>query len=566
MAKRAIVIQDGDRDPAHDNIARILDFFGVPWDSVLAQEMHDRGRSFDDAVLIGRIDDLATAFTPEQARDRWPASVFAFVGSNLVKAKRVLQLLLGDPDASIAPLADGEHRFCISRAADCVGPMAGLEFSALAGKGNSILTGSAVPDDPGCTVLITVDGSAAFVKLAIAATSIYISGNAQIVDIDEPVDAGYYDVKKHFLAAAPLVMFVRSVFQDTAWQEQELGACLIVDDPLLKPRYGKCDFRSLRHAMQRHNFTTNIAFIPWNWRRTSQSAARFFREAEPFSVSIHGCDHTKGEFGDTSIAGLQEKASLAMGRMKGHEARTGIRHDRIMVFPQGVFSSVCPEVLKENGYIAAVNTEINPIDVEGGRTLVRDVWDVAITRYGNFPIFTRRYEHHGLENFAFDLLLGKPCLIVTHHEVFKNDCNTVIRLIEKLNKLNCSLHWRSLGKAVQRACRLRRDETGRLEVQMYGAELLVTNTSDEGVNVVVRKRESDADCIACVQCNSKPAACTCEGAWNVVRRQIEPHGELQIKVEYGSNAPARKVDRAFKLEVSVALRRAFSELRDEYLA
>ena len=37
-----------------------------------------------------------------------------------------------------------------------------------------------------------------------------------------------------------------------------------------------------------------------------------------------------------------------------------------------------------------------------------------------------------LENFAFDLLLGKPCLIVSHHEFFKDDCARLIELIEKL--------------------------------------------------------------------------------------------------------------------------------------
>ena len=41
-------------------------------------------------------------------------------------------------------------------------------------------------------------------------------------------------------------------------------------------------------------------------------------------------------------------------------------------------------------------------------------------RYGDFSIFTRRYAHHGLENFAFDLLLGKACLIVCHHDFFKD--------------------------------------------------------------------------------------------------------------------------------------------------
>ena len=132
-----------------------------------------------------------------------------------------------------------------------------------------------------------------------------------------------------------------------------------------------------------------------------------------------------------------------------------------MIFPQGVFSSVCPEVLKRNGFLAAVNTETAPADSGTFGTRIRDVWDVAIMKYGCFPIFTRRYAHHGLENFAFDLLLGKPCLIVSHHDFFKDDCAELIELIEKLRSLNCCLRWRPLGEVIRRACRRRVNGVGR---------------------------------------------------------------------------------------------------------
>ncbi len=41
-------------------------------------------------------------------------------------------------------------------------------------------------------------------------------------------------------------------------------ACLIIDDPLLIPRYGKLNFAKLLREMNEHNFFTEIAFIPWN--------------------------------------------------------------------------------------------------------------------------------------------------------------------------------------------------------------------------------------------------------------------------------------------------------------
>ena len=124
-----------------------------------------------------------------------------------------------------------------------------------------------------------------------------------------------------------------------------------------------------------------------------------------------------------------------------------------MVFPQGVFSSICPGILKRNEFIAAINTEVSPVD--GEKTLLRDVWDVAILRYGSFAIFTRRYEHHGLENFAFDLLLGKPCFIVAHHDFFSDKGARLLHLVARLSRLNHDLRWRSPAEVIRRSCRWR---------------------------------------------------------------------------------------------------------------
>src|SRR5688500_12960665 len=106
--------------------------------------------------------------------------------------------------------------------------------------------------------------------------------------------------------------------------------------------------------------------------------------------------------------------------MRAHQQRSGSEHAPAMNSPPGVFSHEGPPVLKLNAFVAAVNTEIAPVNNGPARTAVRDVWDTAILSYGTFPIYTRRYASHGIENFAFDLLLGKPCFIVAHHEFFRD--------------------------------------------------------------------------------------------------------------------------------------------------
>jgi hypothetical protein len=566
VPNKALIIHSGTQEAAHIHAARILEFFGVPWTVLQADELADGIGSLKDVAIIGSIEAVAAALPTRAQGDRWPAALFAFSGEDRVRSQAALQRISGVSDVALRHCTAGDCQIHILREmGDVAGPMAGLEFTARIGKGVCALTGNGQHSSR-IARIITVEGDAVFARLAIGPTVMFFSTSAEIANIDDPVGPRYYDIKNHLLSAAPLVMFVKSMFRETAWREQELGACLIVDDPLLKPRYGRCDFKVLRKSMQQHGFTTNISFIPWNWRRTPKAAAQLFSETDGFSVSIHGCDHTKSEFGDTASSSLLDKAKLAICRMESHEARTGIHHDRVMIFPQGVFSSVCPEVLKRTGYTAAVNTETIPVDVAGESTQIRDVWDVAITRYGGFPIFTRRYAHHGIENFAFDLLLGKPCLIVSHHEFFKENCQAVVELIEKLQKLNCVLQWRSLGEVLRRACRIRRDDTGGLEIGMYGSELMFLNPMNEEVGVRIRKRECRTDAVARVRCTRSITKSDCVNGEIVVSRRLEPREELKVEFQYKDAVPVEMTRRPLSFEVTVALRRILSEVRDEYLA
>ena len=413
--------------------------------------------------------------------------------------------------------------------------------------------------------IVSVDGLPAFLRVVYGGVPAYFCVSSAIVDIDAPVLGNFYDVKVHFLAAVPLVMFVTSVFRDVMWRPQELGACLIIDDPLLKFRYGRCDFRRLRDLMRQHHFTTNIAFIPWNWRRTTRQAGDFFgSESDCFSISVHGCDHVAAEFGETSVEIIDHAARLAQARMGKHRARTSIPHDPIMVFPQGVFSSTCPAVLKRNGFMAAINTEISPTDGGGAGTLICDVWDVAITRYGSFPIYTRRYASHGIENFAFDLLLGKPCFIVAHHDFFEDHGAGIVDLVTRLSALTRGgLNWRTPREVIRRAYR-QRFVDGCQEIQMYASELTIPTSPVDNHGILVRKHEKDAASVTGVTLGAN------ELAWSIadaflelsVRKLAVSQGVLSVRYAQFSEQPLRK--RSMHYEMAVGLRRLLSEFRDEY--
>ena len=157
----------------------------------------------------------------------------------------------------------------------------------------------------------------------------------------------------------PLVLYIKWAFAETCWSAPETNACLVIDDPVLKPTHGFVNFQELLSLMKRHKFSTNIAFIPWNWRRSAPQVVRLFKEnPDNYSISVHGCDHTRAEFGGPDRQRLYWKTRRALDRMNRHESITGICHDRVMVFPQGIFSEAAMSALKHSDLIAAVNNDV----------------------------------------------------------------------------------------------------------------------------------------------------------------------------------------------------------------
>ena len=567
MASQAIILHERGLTERESRLGRVLEFFGIPWKPVALSELESVDWSSARYAAFGSIQAVAAAL--DRTGDAVPCTAFfAYLSGDRSTSEIQLRGLTGRSDLTLQSAPEQKVRVSVTGGmGQITGPMSGLEFDLKLSDGDAVVASKTSGGTEPFAAIISAAGSPLFLCFERNGASVYVSASSEIIDIDQPVPKGFYDIKKHFCGAVPLMMFVRHAFAGAAWNPQELGACLIIDDPLLKPRYGFCDFPKLQTLMQGHRFNTNISFIPWNWRRTSPSAAEFFkRQAAFFSVSIHGCDHIAGEFGATSADILDARARLAQSRMKEHEARTGVHHDPVMVFPQGVFSSGCPEALKRNGFLAAVNTETLPVDGTNARTRVRDVWDVAIMSYGGFPVFTRRYAFHGVENFAFDLLLGKPCLIVSHHDFFKDGGDELLALVDRLHGLNCSLRWQSLGDVVRGACRRRSNGEGGEEIEMYGTELRLTNPMDRAVEVKVRKRDTSPEVVAQVFLEGQAIAWTTEGDYLVFSGLMPARGEVRFRLMYQGQSRSAELPQSIRYRISVAVRRILSEFRDDYLS
>jgi hypothetical protein len=190
---------------------------------------------------------------------------------------------------------------------------------------------------------------------------------------------------------------------------------------------------------------------------------------------------------------------------------------------------------------------------------------MAVMNYSDFPIFTRRYPWAGLENFAFDILLGKPCIVCVHH----NDCHDHLRhvaeFMERLTRLNVSLRWTNLSELVRCSFRQRETSAGAIEIEMYGSEARVENCSAEKKVFRFAKRESTPQEIQEIRTATGPVQWTAAG--NGVAFEIElKAGESQtVTVTFrGLDLDGyRGGSLAYRFKVMV--RRYLCEFRDNYV-
>ena len=226
-----------------------------------------------------------------------------------------------------------------------------------------------------------------------------------------------------------------------AEKARETLACLIIDDPLLRPQYGCLNYAKLLQEMKEHRFFTEIAFIPWNYRRSDAKTVRLLADnADYYAICVHGCNHIGNEFGEGNYQELSSLSSAALWRMEQHKRLTGLPYDPVIVFPQGHFSSVAMQALKDHGYFAAFNSTLRATD---GEELPAIEYQRPATKiYHDFPLFLRRYPKDK-SHFIQDMASGRPIIIVEHPSAFRNGYKTMTDLVDWINSLG-NIKWSSL--------------------------------------------------------------------------------------------------------------------------
>jgi hypothetical protein len=417
----------------------------------------------------------------------------------------------------------------------------------------------------GCTSLVRIGRSPFFVVAVKGNCELLLLACRPMASLDEavPRDASLVN---WFSRLAPLLMFVRRAEGTRCWHNDTPRACLILDDPLLKKQYGFLDFKALLAVMEREQFATTIAFIPWNYRRSDSRTAELFKKhSDRLTLCVHGCDHVRGEFGNLDFATLQKLGCEGLRRMVRHEELAGIGFDDVMVFPQGIFSSVAMSALQFCGFLAAVNSSPFPVDGDATSLRLRDLVDGAVTKFSGFPLFTRHYPTD-LAGQAFALLLGKPALLVEHHGYFRNGYAPLVEVVQKLKQMEPHLEWSRLSVICSQTCWQRRAANGDLHVRFYADRFTLRNELRQAQQYVLFRRQVATEPTPEILIDQKPVSFEREGDYLKFFVELKAGQKMEVVMRRTPLEPFNTGGQPGMVrQVSVLVRRHLSEFRDNYM-
>lgn len=579
MPFKAIILCPKKLDIEDINLQKILNVFGIEYEILFPESvinshlLWNRNITPSDWCLLTSGKTFAT-LTELFLRGKDELSHLLSNFSNMLVysinpvsiSSKQLQRLTDNQISSIFGFQHDHYQYKVSEEyQDICGPFSGLKTAPIQSEIDFAL--NIPPHSNQINNLISIDDKGFFVKTKINNCNLFLIACKRVLNIDHKVSVNF-EASKHFSQIIPVIMFLKYAFRDACWNSSKKYASLIIDDPLLRPEYGFLNYKKLLELMDEHHFSTNIAFIPWNYKRTSKSISKMFlHRSDKFNICIHGCDHTRFEFGSSDSARLNSYAKLAKSRMQIHQKITGIKHNNVMVFPQGIFSIQAMKILKYNNFLAAVNSEVIPNFYNNNidKIEISQFLEPAIMKYETFALFTRRKPSDEIVNFAFDLLIGKPLLIGIHHDYFKQGYKQLIRFIRKINLLDKDLCWDGLENIVGNVYFKRIDSNGNINVKMYANNLLIENLTDETKTYIVAKKETDHININSVILNGKKIP------FHHIHQSLEFSFKFEskqkaiVKILYENNYPEMDKRMELSYQIKTAARRYLSEFRDNFL-
>jgi hypothetical protein len=498
---KLVVPYVGEFEAADANLIRLAEFLGITCEPLLLEK--------GDENHVGHIEEAsrgqANCFVvnprviKEWTRGSLPrdltsclASYFPFLFVHSLTtdlfSQSLTRALSGDRLQTIQPIADSSSVYEIaSNTRKVCGPFSGTSFGPVNPLNDHVF--SVTANKVAVLAPISIGGKPFMAIAKQDKTEILFLASAHTLDVNSAI--ADKPLSEYFSRFVPHAMALRYVFGDQCWHPIGHCASFTIDDPLLRPKYGDLDFEALLNLMKDNNFSTTIAFIPHNYRRSAERTVRLFQQnSGRLSICFHGNDHTAAEFASTDVSLLNTMTEIAEARMSIHAKATGIPCNKVMVFPQDSYSLEAMNVLKSRNFFAAVSEGFYLYGGQADFTL-GELAQPAIVRYGGFPLFLRKsIGRFKREDIAYDLFVGKPALICEHHGVFRQ-AEPLIEAVRSINSIAPDVRWCNLATAVANSNLTRKTSDGVCHIRAYSGTIHISNDSDNPQRFVVEWNHSD---------------------------------------------------------------------------
>jgi len=419
----------------------------------------------------------------------------------------------------------------------------------------------------GPEVLMRVDQSPSFVHTRIGNAVVFVWSTLDIFDVERPLRA-----EIEFETAAdqyvPLIIFLRFAFGNQCWHNPDPGGGIVIDDPLLKKNYGFIKFPKLLESARRDKYHVTLAFIPWNhWRSRAKNIRMFLDYSDCFGVCAHGCDHTNKEFGSADYDWLLSKTFIASKRMERHFSRTALPSAPLMVLPQEQYSMEAMRAFADSRqFMGLVCTACMPRNLAKPEMTAADLLLPAQDSFYGFPVFKRHYWKADMSTFAMSLFLGKPAILVEHHEFFRDGASGAEEFVRWLREVRPDVQWRPLIETVARTHARRRIAKGKWEVRFF-TDLFYLEQKDEGtIEYRLIRRIPETVHVERVLVNGSEVSFSRENGYIIFDTYMSGPQAISVQIEVAPIKPTKSYSPGLQYQTSVALRRGLSEFRDNVVA
>ena len=477
----------------------------------------------------------------------------------------LLRTWSGGPVAGVQPLSTaGSLHYLVGNLAGVTDQLTGLEIPAPGDDaffftgGNSSLAKAVISLTNGTQV------APVFLELEVNQQRIFLLCKKRPPHSE--AERGGENTETVFAELAPVMIFVKYCAGDRGWHALYHDANLTIDDPWLREPYGHLDYKDLLTEMERHNFHTTIAFIPWNYDRSEQPVAELFRShPERFSICVHGDNHDHKEFDDyeSKSLGLQIAAlRQSLARMEKFQALTGIPYDKVFVFPHNIGSERILEQLKTYNFDATVNSLSVPMDRTRPASSLFTLRPVTLS-FGDFPSVARygAAMPNPTTFIAINEFLDNPIFFYGHQDLFAKGIGAFDEVADDVNRIEPDMRWRSLGEMAKHLYLVRLREDANYDVLTFSGSLDLDNTSARNSVFYVQKPESDSSAIASVSVEGRPVPFELNGGSLRLSIAIPTGQSRRVIIRYKNDLDLASVSIA-KSSPRVYVLRMISDFRD----